>query len=145
MTSPIDATGGAAAAGWPTSTAAQGSQQQTFSSDAFLQLLVAQLKYQDPTHPTDGTQFLAQTAQFQMVQQLETLSKQTDAMLAAQRVLGAGSLVGRTVAYDTDGTTHRGVVDSVHLGKDGPTLTVGGTEVPMTAVTDIDASASPPA
>ena len=32
--------------------------------DAFLKLLVAQLKYQDPSKPADSTQFMAQTAQF---------------------------------------------------------------------------------
>ena len=35
----------------------------------FLQLMVAQMRHQDPMHPQDGTQFLAQLAQFQ---QLET-------------------------------------------------------------------------
>jgi flagellar basal-body rod modification protein FlgD len=36
--------------------------------DAFLQLLVAQLKYQDPSTPADSREFLAQTAQFTMVE-----------------------------------------------------------------------------
>lgn len=35
----------------------------------FLQLLVAQLKNQDPLNPTDGTQFVAQLAQFQQLEQ----------------------------------------------------------------------------
>jgi flagellar basal-body rod modification protein FlgD len=35
----------------------------------FLQLLVAQLKNQDPLNPSDGTQFVAQLAQFQQLEQ----------------------------------------------------------------------------
>ena len=38
--------------------------------DTFLKLLVAQLKYQDPSNPADSTQFLAQTAQFTQVEKL---------------------------------------------------------------------------
>jgi flagellar basal-body rod modification protein FlgD len=35
----------------------------------FLQLLVAQLRNQDPMNPSDGTQFVAQLAQFQQLEQ----------------------------------------------------------------------------
>ncbi len=35
----------------------------------FLQLLVAQLRNQDPLSPTDGTQFVGQLAQFQQLEQ----------------------------------------------------------------------------
>jgi flagellar basal-body rod modification protein FlgD len=35
----------------------------------FMQLLVAQLRNQDPLNPTDGTQFVAQLAQFQQLEQ----------------------------------------------------------------------------
>jgi flagellar basal-body rod modification protein FlgD len=39
------------------------------SESTFLQLLVAQLKNQDPTQPQDGTQFVSELAQFSSVQQ----------------------------------------------------------------------------
>ena len=39
------------------------------SEQAFLQLLVAQLQNQDPTAPQDGTQFVAQLAQFSSLEQ----------------------------------------------------------------------------
>jgi len=35
----------------------------------FLQLLVAQLRNQDPMSPSDGTQFIGQLAQFQQLEQ----------------------------------------------------------------------------
>jgi len=40
------------------------------NEETFLQLLVAQIKNQDPTQPTDGTQFLTQLAQFSQLEQL---------------------------------------------------------------------------
>jgi flagellar basal-body rod modification protein FlgD len=39
------------------------------SQDVFLQLLVAQLKNQDPEQPTDGTAFVTELAQFTTLQQ----------------------------------------------------------------------------
>jgi flagellar basal-body rod modification protein FlgD len=37
--------------------------------DAFLQLLVAQIKNQNPLDPADGVQFLSQLAQFSQLEQ----------------------------------------------------------------------------
>ncbi len=65
----------------PTTTSAtSGAANQTTSSSSmassggvdknmFLQLLVAQLRNQDPMNPSDGTQFVAQLAQFQQLEQ----------------------------------------------------------------------------
>jgi len=39
------------------------------SEQTFLKLLVAQLQNQDPTQPQDGTQFVAQLAQFASLEQ----------------------------------------------------------------------------
>lgn len=49
------------------SAATKGSSE--ISKDAFLQLLVAQIKNQDPLNPTDGVQFLTQLAQFSQLEQ----------------------------------------------------------------------------
>ena len=49
------------------STATPGTSQVT--KNMFLQLLVAQIKNQDPMSPTDGVQFLTQLAQFQQLEQ----------------------------------------------------------------------------
>ena len=49
-----------------TGTAAGGTQ---VTKNMFLQLLVAQIRNQDPLSPTDGVQFLTQLAQFQQLEQ----------------------------------------------------------------------------
>jgi flagellar basal-body rod modification protein FlgD len=46
-----------------------GSTSDLGNEQTFLQLLVAQLKYQDPLAPQDGTQFVTQLAQFSDLEQ----------------------------------------------------------------------------
>lgn len=109
----------------------------TFGSDAFLKLLVAQLKYQDPTKPVDSAAFMAQTAQLQMVETLQSLVKQNADLLSGQNSLSALSLTGRTVSYTLDGISGTGAVTSVKLTPGGPTLLVNHAEVPLSAVTEV--------
>jgi flagellar basal-body rod modification protein FlgD len=106
--------------------------------DAFLKLLVAQLKYQDPSSPADGTQFLAQTAQFTQLEKITQMVNDQQSMLAGQHILSAGSLVGQTVSFPAaDGTTQTGVVTSATVLGSEPTLKIGDWTVPLSAVTEI--------
>ena len=43
--------------------------------DAFLQLLVTQMKYQDPLDPQDNSQYLSQLAQFSALEQMTNVAK----------------------------------------------------------------------
>jgi flagellar basal-body rod modification protein FlgD len=61
-----------------TSTAAKSQAEQEQSQ--FLQLLVAQLKEQNPLDPMDGTQFVTQLAQFSSLEQLINIRTDLDGM-----------------------------------------------------------------
>lgn len=125
--------------------ATSGSAASSLDKDTFLQLLVAQLKYQDPLNPTDQAQFLAQTAQFTALEKMELVAEQTAQSFAAQMAFGASGLVGRTVTYtDAAGQRVTGSVDSVRFGADGPMLTVGEEQVPMRSVVAVTGSSSDP-
>ena len=50
------------------------------SETAFLQLLVAQIQYQDPTNPTDSTAFVTQLAQFSSLEQLIAIHGDLDSL-----------------------------------------------------------------
>jgi flagellar basal-body rod modification protein FlgD len=98
--------------------------------DTFLKLLVAQLQYQNPLSPTDGTQFMSQLAQFASVEKLNDISSsQTDATSWQRAVLGEG-LIGKTVTgTDTAGNTVSDLVTGMQITDSGPLLMLksGGT------------------
>jgi flagellar basal-body rod modification protein FlgD len=50
------------------------------TKDMFLQLLVAQIKNQDPLNPSDGVQFLTQLAQFQQLEQSMNMGQDVSAI-----------------------------------------------------------------
>jgi flagellar basal-body rod modification protein FlgD len=115
--------------------------------DAFLKLLVAQLKYQDPSSPVDSSQFMAQTAAFTQVEKLDAMAKDSAANLALQQGLAASALVGRTVSYvDENGITQRGVVTSASFGGSGsaePAVHIGDTAVPLSSIVSVDDGGAP--
>ena len=106
--------------------------------DAFLKLLVAQLKYQDPLNPADGAEFLAQTAQFTMVEKLADLEAQGQSTVTSQQQMQAAQLVGRQVTYvDSTGNLVEGVVESAEYTPDGQSLTIGGQAVELDNITKV--------
>lgn len=111
--------------------------------DAFMKLLVAQLRYQDPLNPAQGTEFLAQTAQFTMVEKLTSLEKQNAEAFSIQKSLQAAGLVGRTVTYtNAEGKSVTGAVSSVKFDQRGPMLRVGTEDVPLYSVSEVTTTPS---
>ncbi|SDC51302.1 flagellar basal-body rod modification protein FlgD [Geodermatophilus telluris] len=136
MTTPVPGAGSTPAVTPTATTSLQRSDQM--GKDTFLQLLVAQMKYQDPGNPTSTTEFMSQTATFTQVEKLEEIASQNASLLALQRSLSAGALVGHTVSWTAeDGTTQTGSVSSVRFGGDEPTAVVSGAEVPLGRLTEI--------
>jgi flagellar basal-body rod modification protein FlgD len=132
------------------SAATKSAQSKDLDKDTFLKLLVAQLKYQDPSNPADSTQFLAQTAQFTTVEKLADLEKTQQSLLTAQLQLGASNLVGKTVSYevpdtdkpvDKDGkaamTLITGVVTAASFAGSTPTVKVGDTDVALSSIKEV--------
>jgi flagellar basal-body rod modification protein FlgD len=91
-------------------------------ANAFLQLLIAQLKNQDPTKPMDSTQFVSQLATFTQVQESVTTNSKLDSLLTASALTLGDAAIGHTVT-SADGTTS-GVVTSVKITSDGPVATL---------------------
>ena len=81
-----------------TQTEATPAPTNTLGKDAFLKLLVAQLKYQDPTKPTDASEFMAQTAQFTQVEKLEEMAESMKAAATTSGLSTASALLGKSIS-----------------------------------------------
>jgi flagellar basal-body rod modification protein FlgD len=112
--------------------------------EMFLNLMVAQLRYQDPMNPTDSGQFLAQNAQFTALEKMQDVADQTAALLSTQISFGAAGMVGKNVTYENaDGTKASGLVGSVTYDATGPMLVVGDKSISLSQVSSISATATP--
>ncbi len=76
----------------------------SLDKNAFLKLLVAQLKYQDPMEPSSSEEFIATTAQFTIVEKLDLLTQQGAATALVSALTTASSLVGRSISAIHNGT-----------------------------------------
>jgi flagellar basal-body rod modification protein FlgD len=125
----------------PTSSNQQTSKLQAggFDKDAFMKLLIAQVRYQDPTKPIDSTQFIAQTATFTQVEQMQKLAESQAKALSFQQILLSSALIGREVAAvdETTGQIVAGQVTSVNLDGDTPSVVVQGRDVPIDKIDQI--------
>jgi len=143
-TSGVAATSGGTLPG--ASTSGSSGLNQLDNSQTFLELLVAQLKNQDPSNPADPTQFMTEIAQLTAVQSQTSLS-------AEEQTVAADSMIGLTVTGGgTGGTTLTGQVTGVLLSSSGaPTLEVQSGTGPaqnlslsaVTSVTEAAKSATP--
>ncbi len=122
-------------AGTPSAAGAAAEDKQMF-----LELMVAQLRYQDPLNPTDSGEFLAQSAQFTALEKMQDVADRTGALLGAQMAFGASALVGRNVTWlDADGESFSGTIDGVTFGSEGPVFDIDGTDVPLAFITSVTA------
>jgi flagellar basal-body rod modification protein FlgD len=95
---------------------------QTLGYDQFLTLLVAEMKYQDPTQPMDPTQTVSQLASFSSVEQAVKTNATLTSILNANLLTQASSYIGKTVS-SSDGSIS-GVVASVRTSSSGATATL---------------------
>ena len=108
-----------------TAQAVSGKNGSSMDKEAFLKLLVAQMKYQDPMEPTSNTEYIAQYAQFSQVEMLQNMSGTMDQSSAL-------SLVGKYVTVEvekSDGSTYEvtGKVDYVEKNGKENLLYINGT------------------
>ncbi len=115
--------------------------ESDLGKDAFLQLLVTQMQYQDPLNPVDNTEMIAQLAQFSSLEQMQnlntgftTLSGNIDQL----NFLSASNMLGKDVSGITeDGKLVEGTVERVQLNGSLVYLTVDGELLSMAGVLSI--------
>ena len=128
----------------PQNPAIESGDNTKLSSKAFLQLLVAQLQYQDPSKPVDTSSFMNETATLTQVQSSEQTAQVSLDMLSAQRAQTASSLVGHTVSYTgADGNLVTGYVSAATISTAKPTLRIGTVEVDLSRIQQVLATGTP--
>ncbi|MBX8475150.1 flagellar hook assembly protein FlgD [Pseudomonas cichorii] len=124
--------------------ASASSSGEALGKDAFLQLLVTQMKNQNPLDPQDNTQFVAQLAQFSSLESMQNLTSTVDSIATSYKssqALQASSLVGRSVIVET-GTaqvdTTKGLTGSVVIPSSTSATTVKVYDASNNLVDTID-------
>ncbi len=67
--------------------------KDTLGQDQFMNLLIAQLKNQDPLNPVDNSQLMSQLAQFSQLQETQQMAKSLNQFIAQQNTANATNLV----------------------------------------------------
>ncbi len=133
----------------------QGDQKSTVTSgdglgkNSFLQLLVTQMRYQDPLQPASNTEYMSQLAQFSALEQMQNLNDKFDQMLKWSQMTQASSLIGKQIdglvslGVDNnhdgkpDTTSVSGAVSEVKYVNGEPNLVVNGQQVGLANITRI--------
>ncbi len=111
-------------------------QNSQIDKNAFLLLLITQMKYQDPMNPMDDKEFVAQMAQFSALEQMQNLN-------ATMSYSQSFSMIGRTVAGQAmnpvSGQIEEfgGYVDSVVLKNGEPYVVIGEAEYKASDVKNV--------
>jgi len=105
----------------------------TLGQDAFLKLLVTEMRSQDPTHTMDDKEFIAQLAQFSSLEQTNSMATGLKNLATSNASAQAVGLIGKTIDFldPSSSDTLQGKVGSVRLSSDGPVLVVGDKQVAL--------------
>ncbi len=113
----------------------------SLNQDQFMQLLLTQLRNQDPIDPVSSSDMLGQMTQLSTLQSLQQLNAGFGDLLQMQQLTNGSSLLGRSVQF-TDPSTSTpaaGVVSAVNVKDGAVVLQVGGQSVPLSQVTSVQA------
>ena len=114
--------------------------------DAFLTLLVNQLKNQDPLQPTQNEEFVAQLAQFSQLEGIEELNENIVGLAVLQQgnallsqLTDSSALIGKSVRFldPASGAEREGLVDSVKIEEGFAQLNIGGENIPLGNVLEV--------
>ncbi|AHA27761.1 flagellar hook assembly protein FlgD [Candidatus Liberibacter americanus] len=98
--------------------------------DAFLKLLISQMKYQDPTEPMKASEQVAQLAVFSQMEQSVKMNSTLQELLSSNNLAQASSYIGKNIV-SPDGDLS-GEIATVKVSPKGLTaITIDNTEIPI--------------
>ena len=106
--------------------------------DDFMQLLIAQLKNQDPMKPMEDKEFVTQLAQFSALEASEKMTRQMEELTGSQMLVQAATLIGKQVSAKLEtGEVVTGTISQVKMLSGQPTAVVNGKEIDTSLITQI--------
>jgi flagellar basal-body rod modification protein FlgD len=106
--------------------------------DDFMQLLMAQLKNQDPMKPMDDKEFITQLAQFSSLEAAEKMTAQMEELTGSQMLVQAATLIGKNVSAKlTTGEVVTGQISQVKMVDGKPVAVVNGKDIDTSLITQI--------
>lgn len=115
-----------------------GKKAGELGKDDFLNLLVAQLKNQDPLNPMKDTEFVAQLANFSSLEQTTSMNKNMEEFLKQQQYQNSAAAVNMMGMQITSAAGETGIVTGVKIEDSGIFLTVNGKQVPYTEIKEVN-------
>ncbi|MDR1062074.1 MAG: hypothetical protein LBL83_12915 [Clostridiales bacterium] len=108
----------------------------------FLNLLVLQLRYQDPLNPMEDKEFIAQMAQFSSLEQMQNMNASVNAAKGFSMI---GKYVAATLSDESTGLNQEveGHVESVAISGSKTYVIVDGKQVPIENVYSISDGYNP--
>jgi flagellar basal-body rod modification protein FlgD len=108
--------------------------------DDFMQLLITQLKNQDPMKPMEDKEFITQMAQFSSLESMEKLTEQMEELTGSQMLVQAATLIGKSVTAKLEnGDVVTGTISQVKMISGQPTAVVNGREIDTSLINTIGA------
>jgi len=114
--------------------------------EAFMELLVQQLKNQDPLSPMDNDKFVAQLTQLSSLEGIQNLNDNMVGLAMLQQgnalmsqLTQSAALIGKEVSYMdlNTGEERSGTVQSVKMEDGLAVLNIDGVDVPLPSVMEI--------
>jgi flagellar basal-body rod modification protein FlgD len=103
-----------------------------------MNLLVTQLKSQDPSSPMDTNAMMAQTTQLASMEQLTALNSTITESFSLQMRMAASGLVGKQVSYtDSAGAAQSGIASAVSFAGSVPSVTIGTSTIALDAISGV--------
>jgi flagellar basal-body rod modification protein FlgD len=105
-------------------------QEDELGKTAFLELMIAQIKNQDPLEPAKNEAFIAQLAQFSSLEGIQNMNESMEDLVTSMRAgltMDAAGLVGRNVLVPTNQTrlnTEGGLGGTIAVSEPAANLTV---------------------
>jgi flagellar basal-body rod modification protein FlgD len=114
-------------------------KKNDLGKEQFLELLVTQLKNQNPMEPMKNKEFMGQMAQFNSLQQMQSLNSTMEKFINYQQLTQAGSLVGKKVEVldSQTGESVAGVIEKVNITEDAPKFSINGSEYELGSIQEV--------